>query len=154
MIIYTDGSCLGNGKSENTGGFGVVILDDNENLVELYSRSSHNTTNNREDLKAILYAFLRFGTKSENISTVYSDSAYSVNTYTTWMFSWAVRDWVKSDNKPPENLDIIQAFYEHWQKGYRINLKQVRGHSTNKWNNMADKLAVKASNNKEENNGD
>jgi ribonuclease HI len=38
MIIYTDGSCLGNGKSENTGGFGVVALDDDENLVELYSR--------------------------------------------------------------------------------------------------------------------
>ena len=57
MIIYVDGSCLGNGKNENTGGFGVVILDDDENLVELYSHSSHNTTNNREELKAILYAF-------------------------------------------------------------------------------------------------
>ena len=26
MIIYTDGSCLGNGKEVNSGGFGVVCI--------------------------------------------------------------------------------------------------------------------------------
>jgi ribonuclease HI len=38
MIIYTDGSCLGNGKEQNTGGFGVVVLDNNENLLYTYSK--------------------------------------------------------------------------------------------------------------------
>ena len=38
MIIYTDGSCLGNGKEHNTGGFGVVVLDNNENLLYTYSK--------------------------------------------------------------------------------------------------------------------
>jgi ribonuclease HI len=38
MIIYTDGSCLGNGKEHNIGGFGVVVLDNNENLVYTYSK--------------------------------------------------------------------------------------------------------------------
>jgi ribonuclease HI len=150
MKIYTDGSCSGNGNAENTGGFSVVIVDDDDNLVETYSRSSKNTTNNREELKAILYAFLRFGTKGENISTIYSDSSYSINTYTTWMFGWAKNDWVKSDKKTPENLDIIKEFYTHWQKGYRIHMRHVRGHAENKWNNIADKLAVQATNGKEE----
>ena len=27
MVIYTDGSCCGNGKVENSGGFGVLVLD-------------------------------------------------------------------------------------------------------------------------------
>ena len=61
MIIYTDGSCQGNGKSENTCGFGVVVLDNDENLIYNYSKQTTNTTNNREELKAILYAMLQHG---------------------------------------------------------------------------------------------
>ena len=66
MIIYTDGSCLGNGKAVNSGGFGVVVLDNKENLLYTYSKRSENTTNNREELKAILYAMLNHGVKTEN----------------------------------------------------------------------------------------
>jgi ribonuclease HI len=141
MIIYTDGSCSGNGKTENTGGFGVVVLDDNENLLTAYQKQSENTTNNREELKAIVYAFLVYGRQKAPFPTVYSDSAYCVNTFTNWMFSWAAKGWVKSDKKTPENLDLIQAFYDHWQKGYRIILEKVPGHSGVKWNEYVDKLA-------------
>ena len=38
MVIYTDGSCTGNGKAVNSGGFGVVVLDNHENLVYTYSK--------------------------------------------------------------------------------------------------------------------
>ena len=33
VIIYTDGACQGNGKDVNKGGFGVVVLDNDENLL-------------------------------------------------------------------------------------------------------------------------
>ena len=58
------------------------------------------------------------------------------------MFGWAKKGWLKSNNQPPENLDIIQAFYNWYQKGYRIELRKVPGHSGNYWNEMADKLAT------------
>ena len=58
MIYYTDGSCIGNGKSINTGGFGIVTLDDDGNLVECYAKRNNNTTNNREELRAILRVML------------------------------------------------------------------------------------------------
>ena len=58
------------------------------------------------------------------------------------MFSWANNGWRKSDKKIPENLDIIQAYYDWYQKGYRIELRKVKGHSGNKWNEYADKLAT------------
>ena len=59
MIIYTDGSCSHN---PGRGGYGVVILDDNENLVQTVSRLEKDlTTNNREELKAILYAMKNYG---------------------------------------------------------------------------------------------
>ena len=142
MIIYTDGSCNYN---PGPGGFGVIVLDDNENLVLTHSERSQNTTNNREELKAILWAFLRYGVPAaagENPPIVYSDSAYSVNTLTNWMFSWEKKGWLKSDNKTPENLDLIKSFYKYWERGYRIDLQKVKGHADNKWNELADKIAT------------
>ena len=49
---------------------------------------------------------------------------------------------MKSDNKPPENLELIKAYYDWYQEGYRIDLRKVKGHSDNKWNNLVDKLAT------------
>ena len=144
MIIYTDGACSGNGTAAAIGGFGVVVLDDNENLIEIYNKQNQNTTNNREELRAILYTLIKYG-RQETPPIVYSDSAYAVNTFNQWMFSWAVKGWVKSDNKTPENLDLIQEYFKLWQSGgYRIDLRKCRGHAGNKWNEMADKLAVSA----------
>lgn len=142
MIIYTDGSCNYN---PGPGGFGVVVLDDNENLILTHSERSQNTTNNREELKAILWAFLRYGVSAAAGNTppiVYSDSAYSVNTFTNWMFSWEKKGWLKSDNKVPENLDLIKPFYKYWENGFRIDLRKVKGHAGNKWNELADKIAT------------
>lgn len=147
MIYYTDGSCTGNGKLINEGGFGIVVLDNNENLISAYSKRNQNTTNNREEIRAILYVMLKAGAHvSSNdwteIPVVYSDSAYCVNTFNDWMFRWAQNNWIKSDKKVPENLDLIQAYYEHYQKGYRIDLRKVQGHAGNVWNELADKLAT------------
>ena len=58
------------------------------------------------------------------------------------MFNWAKNNWVKSDNKVPENLELIQAYYDWYQKGYRIDLKKVKGHAGNKWNELVDLLAT------------
>lgn len=135
MIIYTDGSCR---KNPGPGGYGVIILNDNYEYIDKYSKQYENTTNNRMELSAILYCLIKFGNENP---IVYSDSAYAINTYTDWMFRWANNNWIKSDKKVPENLDLIQAYYELWQKGYRITLKKVKGHSGNKYNEMADKLA-------------
>ena len=134
MIIYTDGSCLGNGKSKNSGGFGIVVLDNNENLLYTYNKRNENTTNNREEIRAILYSFLNYG--------VISFSNYCIQTFNTWMFNWANNNWIKSDKKQPENLDLIKVYYDWYKKGYRIDIRKVKGHSKNKWNQMADDLAT------------
>ena len=140
MIIYTDGACS---KNPGPGGFAVVVLDDNENYLTSYSEYNANTTNNREELKAILWACMKYGAATKNPPVVYSDSAYAVNVFTTWMFSWNKKnEWVKSNNKTPENLDLIIPFYKLWEQGYRIDLRLVKGHNNNPWNDMADDLAV------------
>ena len=100
------------------------------------------------ELKAILYAFLNYGVNintnefTNNIPIVYSDSNYCVQTFNSWMFSWANNGWVKSNKKTPENLDLIKAYYDWYQKGYRIDLRKVKGHNGIKWNELADLLAT------------
>lgn len=141
-ILFTDGACS---KNPGPGGFGVVVLDENEQLITTHSEYCDQTTNNREELKAILWAFLKYGVSAATGITppiVYSDSAYCVNTLTLWMFAWEKRGWLKSDNQTPENLDLIKPFFEYWNKGYRINLQKVKGHNGNKWNEYADGLAT------------
>ena len=51
--------------------------------------SSYSTTNNREELKAILNILEKFGSPDKPVPTVYSDSSYAVNNYNNWMFNWA-----------------------------------------------------------------
>lgn len=147
MIIYTDGSAHPN---PGPGGFGVIVLDNDEKIQYIYNKQfeKEKVTNNQMELKAILYAFLNYGVNintnkfTNNIPIVYSDSNYCVQTFNSWMFNWANNGWVKSDKKTPENLDLIQAYYEWYQKGYRIDLRKIKGHAGQKWNEMADGLAT------------
>ena len=138
IYMYTDGACKGN---PGPGGFGVISVK-NKEVQYKYSESCDNTTNNREELKAILNILEKFGSPDKPVPTVYSDSSYAVNTYNNWMFSWARNGWIKSDKKVPENLDIIKEYYELIQQGYSINLNHIRGHKGILGNEIADKLAT------------
>lgn len=148
MIIYTDGACSGNGKANNSGGYGVVVYnDDCDTIVRAYSEKETNTTNNRMELKAILWAYAHYGIKPDQdwdnqIPIVYSDSNYCVQTFTNWMFGWAKNGWIKSDKKIPENLDLIKQYYDLYNKGYRIDLRKVKGHAGEEGNEIADALAT------------
>lgn len=139
-VLYTDGSCLGSGA----GGYGVIGLSGAE-VVYAYQEREELTTNNRMEMKAILHAIENFGKVDEGFVQpviVYSDSRYCVNTFTNWGFKWRVNNWIKSDNKTPENLDLVQKYIEYIDKGYEIDLRYVRGHNGTLGNELADQLAT------------
>lgn len=143
MVIYTDGSAHPN---PGPGGYGVAVVTDQGILAFARSRQTdQETTNNREELKAILWTMINFGAAGpgQSVPLVYSDSAYSVNTLNNWMFGWAKNGWIKaSDKKTPENLDLIKAYYDLYEKGFRINLQKIKGHAGHQWNELADQLAT------------
>ena len=147
MIIYTDGSAHPN---PGPGGFGVIVLDNDKNLLYTYSKQfeKEKVTNNQMELKAILYSFLNYGVNIgdndfiNDIPIVYSDSNYCVQTFNNWIFNWVNNNWMKSNNKEPENIELIKAYYDWYQKGYRIDLRKVKGHSGEIWNELADQLAT------------
>jgi ribonuclease HI len=139
MEFYVDGACSGNGSANAKGGFGVLGVEDDK-IVLAYSKRNEGTTNNREELRAILYVVIKYGYLNP---TIHTDSAYAMNTLSSWMYNWARNGWLKSDNKTPENLDLIKAYYDFIQeKGYKINFIKVKGHSNNKYNNIVDNLAT------------
>lgn len=137
MIVYTDGSAHPN---PGPGGYGVVGIE-NGRVVYAYSKQCPHTTNNEMELKAILYALIKFGKQKEPVE-VYTDSAYAYNTYTSWMHNWARSNWRKSDKKTPENLSVIQAYYSLVNKNYKINLNLIKGHNGTFGNEVADALAT------------
>ena len=146
MNIYVDGSASPNpGK----GGFGVVVINENNEIETCYAHYEDETTNNRQELKAILYTLIRWGEKlsdlnwHDSIPVVYSDSSYAVNTFNNWMFSWKNNGWKKSDNQIPENLDLIEAYYNLYENGYRIDLRKIKGHAGELGNELADRLATR-----------
>lgn len=139
MVFYTDGSAHPN---PGPGGFGVVTVDPKGEVIETYAKHCDNTTNNAEEMKAILYAAYRARLAGES-AVIYSDSAYAINTFTNWMYSWERNNWTKSDGKVPENLDLVKAFFD-LSKTMDINFIKVKGHKGNKYNELADKLATSA----------
>lgn len=152
IAIYTDGSCRGNGKANNSGGYGFVVIEYDSNpengiVIDAYQLNAlEDTTNNREEIKAILHVLKKYG-KHDNgewtndIPIVYSDSAYCVNTFTNWMYGWERNNWIKSDKKVPENLDLIKDYYET-EKEVKIDLRKISGHNGHLWNELADGLAT------------
>jgi len=146
LYIYIDGSAKNNGKPNSKGGFGIVIFDDNNNLIDAYCEYFENVTNNQMELKAFLKTFELLNTKYKNQqATIYSDSAYCVNILNSWIYSWSQNGWKNSKDKTIKNLDIILSLYEYYNINFFINqiyIIKVDGHKGIIGNELADALAA------------
>ena len=140
MICYTDGSCSYN---PGPGGFGVVVLDDNEKPITYHSERYENTTNNRMELQAIYEVMKKYGSDSIfGANLVYTDSVYAMKCLTEWADTWDKNNWRTSKGTPVENQDLIKPMYELYWKDHFIVIKKCDGHSGIEGNELADKLAT------------
>ena len=87
ITVYTDGACSGN---PGVGGWGVVIIKNNENPVYL-NGGQFNTTNNQMELMASIKAFKYFNNPT-NI-TLFTDSKYLKDGIETWIVKWKKNGW-------------------------------------------------------------
>ena len=140
IYIYTDGSSKGN---PGPGGFGVVVLE-NDTIKYSYREQDENTTNNREELKAILHAFnLAQTVFKEEDCIICTDSSYCCNICNNWIFSWAKNNWKNSKKKTVENLDLVQQLYNYLTIDFfNCQVIKVGGHQGDIGNELADALAT------------
>jgi ribonuclease HI len=122
MIVYTDGSAL---QNPGEGGWGFVAIID-EYTEFWIDGGEDNTTNNRMELNAVIEALLHFP-QEQNI-TICSDSLYVINCATGL--------WKKT-----KNLDLWEK-YEKALNNRKLIWKKVKGHSGDKYNDIADELAT------------
>ena len=135
LKIYTDGACSGNpGK----GGWAAIILD-KETIKFNISGNEKNTTNNRMELMAPIMALKKIKKKSEII--IFTDSKYVKEGITDWIKKWKLNNWKGSTKKPVKNKDLWIKLDNACLK-HKVTWKWVKAHAGNKYNNLADELAV------------
>ena len=122
--IYTDGAYS---PSRNAGGIGFIILNSEGKKVCEFCKKYTNTTNQRMEQLAVAVALESIKTASD--VTIYSDSAYVVNTYE--------QNWKRKCNN-----DLWDRIDKAISKHKSVKFTHVKGHAENKWNNYVDKLAT------------
>jgi ribonuclease HI len=143
LIIYCDGSCTNNGKSDARAGYGIYISKNNAVLHTHSARvpSGEAQTNQRAELLAIQYA-LNYVGDSGHTATIYTDSKYAMDCLIKWAPTWEKAGWKKADKKPILHIDIIQPTIELLRMIQdRVHIQHVVGHSGSLGNDEADRLA-------------
>ncbi|RBQ30969.1 ribonuclease HI [Arcobacter sp. FW59] len=140
--IYCDGACSGN---PGNAGSGLAIYSNNKNPVLLYGAFIENGTNNIAELNALFQALIIASqTISENIISIFTDSKYAIDCITTWAYSWKKNGWSKKGGEI-KNLELIQeAHYLYEKLKNKIEIIHVKGHSGIEGNELADRMAVNA----------
>jgi ribonuclease HI len=120
ITIFTDGACKGN---PGRGGWAAILHINGTQHIE--KGSELHTTNNRMELTAAIKGLV--AAPSDKEVTIYSDSAYLVNTMT--------RNWKRNANQDLwERLDNLC-------KDRKVTWKWVRGHNGTPGNELADRIA-------------
>lgn len=154
--IYTDGAYS---SKTNIGGWALISVPEsvsnNNELYKFYHQDSgweKDTTNNRMELyamaKALQYArgLLSYADNNVQHITIYTDSAYIANAFRDkWFNKWRNNGWKTSKKTPVLNQDLWEVILSHYELNeYYITIEKVSGHAGNKWNELADQLAVTA----------
>ena len=134
VIIYTDGSCLGN---PGPGGWGVKLSC--KGREKLLSGGFARTTNNRMELYAAIIA-LETLTRPCAVH-LYTDSRYVRDAVEKrWLASWQKKNWKKADGKPVLNRDLWERLASLLAM-HSVRLHWVEGHAGHPENETVDALA-------------
>jgi ribonuclease HI len=161
--IFTDGSTLNNQKSkkgQSYGGYGGYIIYSNGD-EQVYSEilEGDKITNQVAELTAVKHGIdIIINKNIKEFIYIYTDSMYVVNIYTNWIKKWKADNWIKTDGKEIENINLIQNIYNLINDSkLKIFFKYVKAHTEEPdktsdkyllWygNNKADELAKYSAN--------
>ncbi len=142
IIVYTDGSALGN---PGRGGWAYLVWDKKHNKInEMGGRSEH-ATNNQMELCALLNVLKHLQNIHESFEIViFLDSDYVRNGITSWIHNWKKNSWRTANKKSVLNKELwveIDEVMNNVSKKHKIHLKRVDAHTGIAGNEIVDQIA-------------
>ena len=136
--IFTDGACKGN---PGPGGWCAILRYNG--VEKVISGGEKETTNNRMELSAVLFALKAL--KEPCHISLQSDSKYVLDSLSKgWVYGWQKKGWKKSDGKPALNVDLWQPLLEEIRR-HEMEYVWIKGHAGHPENERCDAQAVKES---------
>ena len=132
--VFTDGSAVPN---PGPGGWGAVLVQDDEILAEAHGHDP-DTTNNRMELTALIHGIDLIPENQPQI--IFSDSNLAVRTVNEWAPGWEARGW-KRKTGPVENLDLVKELVSKLRSRPEVEVRWIKAHVGFRWNEYADELA-------------
>jgi len=154
VTIFTDGSSLGN---PGPGGYGAIVVFENETVVELGGHEKE-TTNNRMEMSAAIESLRKVQNKKNQTRLaaaeprrikIYTDSSYVLSGITKWIHGWHQSNWKTKAKEDVLNKDLWQELftlvYLSAQAGggeLTVDWQHIKGHVGIVGNERADLIAT------------
>lgn len=129
VIVYTDGSTLGNGQSNSACGWACKLIYGP--WYRMKSGGDFGKTNNVMEMTAVLKALQSIHNKNAYVE-LYSDSKYVVET-------------IHGNFKIGKNQELWEVLLNECRKFPNLHVYWVKGHDKNQHNNDVDRRAVEES---------
>ena len=148
--IYTDGACSGNKKGCGIGAYGYVIIDSVNKKQYKNGGVILGTTNNIMEMVSVIAAMkdlckiLNWHTK-DTVCTVHSDSKYVVDNWNDSLVKWLDRGWITTKNQSILNRKYWELLFHSVCNFKFVKFNWVKGHDDNKFNEIANDIAVELS---------
>jgi ribonuclease HI len=166
IVVYTDGSSLGNGKVGAVAGVGVYFGPNDPRFVSIsitrFAKSNNSSrnvseplrgerqTNQRAELVAIARALDHI--PIDRSAEIITDSNYSIKCLEVWSEKWerpGQNSWKNAAGKDVENQDLIKPILARIRERRLCKadtkLTWIKGHNNHPGNVAADALAVAGS---------
>lgn len=146
QIVYTDGACRGNQSDINIGAWGFVLVGDGYGQDRVFSGADINVTNNQMEMIAVIEALKILDIDKEQDIEIHSDSAYVVNCFKQkWYEGWRRKGWRNSKKQPVANRELWEQMLSLVEgRVGQVEWVKVKGHSGDKYNEVADTLCNEA----------
>jgi ribonuclease HI len=136
LIIFTDGASRGN---PGPGGWGTVIVDEENGTAVELGGAEEITTNNKMELAAAVQGISH--TPHNSFSILYTDSSYVINGITKWIQGWKQNGW-KTKTKQDVLNKVLWMELDSSLEDRMVQWKYVGGHVGIAGNERCDEIAT------------